>query len=87
MIWWISAVSLGISVASFLLFAISVLLPRRLAAGNFGAARAQADLEGWAKLAEAISKVIDSLSKAGPSTLTLTSSIVFMIISFLAAKG
>ena len=49
--------------------------------------RRQITVEGWAKLADAIAKVIDSLSKAGPSVLTLTGAIVFMIISFLSAKS
>ena len=85
MFWWIFWVSLVLSVLSFLLFALTII--RRPSAGDFGDAQAQGAVEGWAKFAEAIAKVIDSLSKAGPSALTLIGSITFMIISFLAAKA
>ena len=86
MIWWVSLMSLVLSVLSFVLFGMSVMFPKTREPGTLASANAQANVEGWAKLAEAIAKIIDSMSKAGPSTLTLTSSIVFMIISFLAAK-
>ena len=86
MIWWVSLVSLVISFSSFLLFGVTLLFPRTPRSGTVAEART-ANVEGWAKLAEAIAKVIDSLSKAGPSVLTLTSAIVFMVISFLAAKA
>jgi hypothetical protein len=86
MLLWVASASLVISILSFLLFAISILSPRASATGSFGQAKVQADVEGWAKLAESIAKIIDSLSKAGPSTLSLSSSIVFMVLSFLAAK-
>ena len=82
MIWWVSAVSLVLSVLSFLLFAINVLFPPPRDAASAKAA----NVEGWARLAEAIAKVIDSLNKAGPAVLTLVSAIVFMIIAFMGAK-
>jgi hypothetical protein len=87
MVWWVSCVSLVLSVLSFLLFAITILRARPATTGSFGDAKEHGALEGWAKVGEAAAKVIDSLSKAGPSALTLTSSIVFMIISFLAGKA
>lgn len=80
-------ISLILSILSFVLFGISVLFPRTPGAGNFGDAAPQGDLAGWAKIGEAIAKVIDSLSKAGPSTLTLVSSLAFMIIALVAAKS
>jgi len=86
MIAWISGVSLVISSLSFLLFGMTILFPRTPRSETVAEART-ANVEGWAKLAEAIAKVIDSLSKAGPSVLALTSAIVFMVISFLAAKA
>jgi hypothetical protein len=87
MLWYISATSLVFSVLAFLLFAVCIIA-RLLGvrAAGFGDAAAQGDAEGWAKLAEAVAKVIDSLNRAGPAVLTLTASLVFMIMSFLAAR-
>jgi hypothetical protein len=86
MIWWVSLASLVLSVLSFLLFGMSVMSPKTREPGAVAAPNVQIDVEGWAKIAEAVAKIIESMSKAGPSTLTLASSIVFMVISFLAAK-
>jgi hypothetical protein len=87
MLWWISITSLVISVLAFVLFAVCIIARLRgVQAAGFGDAKAQGDVEGWAKLAEAMAKVIDSLNRAGPAVLALTASIVFMIMSFLAAR-
>jgi len=86
MLLWVSSVSLGLSVVSFLLFAICVLFPRSPSATRLGDATAQAEPEGLAKAIEALSKLVDSFSKAGPPAVTLTASMVFMVISLIAAK-
>jgi hypothetical protein len=86
MLLWVSSVSLGLSVISFLLFAICILFPRSPSAPRFDA-RAQGQAEGLAKAVEALSKLVDSFSKAGPAALTLTASMVFMVISLIAAKA
>jgi hypothetical protein len=87
MLWWIGTTSLIFSVLAFLLFAVCIIARLRgVRAAGFGDAREQGEAEGWAKLAEAVAKVIDSLNHAGPAVLTLTASVVFMIISFLAAR-
>ena len=86
MLWWISVTSLVFSVLAFVLFVACIIA--RLRGGTatgFGDARPQGEVEGWAKLAEAVAKIIDSLNKAGPAVLTLTASVVFMIISYLAS--
>ena len=81
MLLWVSSVSLGLSVISFLMFAICILFPRSPSATRSGDAKAQAEAEGLAKAVEALSKLVDSLSKAGSPALTLTASMVFMVIS------
>jgi hypothetical protein len=42
--------------------------------------------EGWAKVGEAIAKIIDSLGKAGPAISALVASIAFMVIALMAAR-
>jgi hypothetical protein len=87
MLWWVSSVSLGMSIVSFLLFVIFMVFPKSTPA-PFGAGQQQAELEGLAKAVEALSKLVDSFSKAGPAALTLSGSMVFMVISLVAAiKG
>jgi hypothetical protein len=85
MLWWVSSVSLGLSVVSFL--AICILFPGTPSTTRFGDARAQGEDLGIAKAVEALSKLVDSFSKAGPAALTLTASLVFMVVSLIAAKG
>jgi hypothetical protein len=74
-------------VVSFLLFAICILFPGTPSTTRFGDARAQGEDLGIAKAVEALSKLVDSFSKAGPAALTLTASLVFMVVSLIAAKG
>jgi hypothetical protein len=80
-----------LSVVSCILFAISVLIGvfRRpgTAGGGLAGGRQEGAEEGWAKLAEAVAKLVDSLNKSGPTTLSIISSFVFMILSIIAAKG
>jgi hypothetical protein len=80
-----------LSVVSFILFAICVLvgLIRRpgTAAGGLAGGRQEGAEEGWAKLAEALAKLVDSLNKSGLTTLSIIASFVFMILSLIAAKG
>ncbi len=61
---WISVVALVLAVLSFVVFAITIILPpvKSLESKDTLQASAIVDLEGLAKL-------IDSLSKAGPSAL------------------
>lgn len=63
MLWWVSLASLTLSILSFLLFAIIILFPPTSVSGHFGEARAQGDLEAWAKVGKAVAKIIDSLVK------------------------
>jgi hypothetical protein len=86
MMYWISLVSLIISAISFLLFAFFLLRPPKKGDAAFGAAREQGEAEGLAKIGEALAKLVDSFGKAGPVALCLTSSIVFMVISLIAAR-
>ncbi len=86
MLHWVSVVSLVLSALSFLLF-VYFLLARRSETGSFGDAQQEGELDGIAKAAEALSKLVDSLSKAGPVALTLTSSMVFMVLSLVAARS
>jgi hypothetical protein len=86
--WW----CLILSIASFVLFAIGVLagfFSRRTAigAGGLAGARQEGAEEGWAKLAEALAKLVDSLNKSGPTTLTILASFGFMIMALIAAKS
>jgi hypothetical protein len=86
MLYWISLISLVISAISFLLFVVFILRPPKKGETSFGEARQQGEVEGLAKIAEAIAKLVDSFGKAGPLALCLTSSIVFMVISLIAAR-
>jgi hypothetical protein len=82
---WVSSVSLLISGASFVLFVIFLLTLKGGAA--FGSVKQQSEAEGLAKAVEAVEKLVGSFDKAGPVALCLTSSIVFMIISLIAARS
>jgi hypothetical protein len=43
-------------------------------------------IEGWAKLGEALAKIIDSLGKAGPTVSALVVSVAFLVLAYLAAR-
>jgi hypothetical protein len=90
MLYMISIGSFILSILSFILLAIIILLPllqpHARTAEGIALAQQQA-VEGWAKLAEALSKLIDSLNKSSPTVITFLSSMGFMIISLAAAKS
>jgi hypothetical protein len=67
MLWWVSLASLVLSVTSFLLFVVCILFPRTPSTTRFGDATAQGEDLGIAKAVEALSKLVDSFSKAGPA--------------------
>lgn len=82
---WVGWVSLGLAVASFVVFAITTLSHRPVAGGP-PAAHAGFDLSGWAKVGEAIAKIIDAVRQAGPSLSALLASIVFALIALYASQ-
>jgi hypothetical protein len=85
---YISAVSLAMSAISFCLFVYLILRrPAAKESGAFGDAVAQGEIEGLAKLAEALAKLVESVQKAGPVALCFVSSIVFVVVSLIAARG
>lgn len=69
------------------MFVLFLLRPPNRGETAFGAARQQNEAEGLAKIGEAVAKLVDSFGKAGPVALCLTSSMVFMIISLIAARS
>ncbi len=78
---WISIVALILSVASFVLFAITIIIAlKKELAKPIGAVQESA----LPNLGD-VAKVIDSLSKAGPSVLTLFAAIAFIWFSMDAA--
>jgi len=87
LLYWISLVSLLISAISFLLFVVFLLWPLKKGVTPFGDAQQQSEAEGLAKIGEALAKLVDSFGKAGPVALCLTASMVFMIISLIAARS
>jgi hypothetical protein len=83
----IAWVCLILSILSFLLFAYGILFPRTPAAARgLAAGRQEGAEEGWAKLAEALAKLVDSVNKSGPMALTFLASLAFMILALIAAK-
>lgn len=86
MLFWISLVCLVIAALSFLAF-LFFLFGTRAKAPPLNELREQSEMEGLAKVGEALAKLVDSLNKAGPATLTLTASMVFMVMALIAAKG
>ena len=76
-----------LSIVSFIFFAVGLLvgLFRRLPDGQprgLAGGRQQGAEEGWAKLAEALAKLVDSLNKLGPTTLAIIALTIFVEILF-----
>ncbi len=87
MLYYISLVALVISAVSFILFVYFLLRgpapppPAGLDAGVQHGAPGE-----FAKLAEALAKLVQSLQKAGPATLCLFSSLFFIVVALVAAR-
>ena len=92
-------VSVGLSVASFLVFVILAALGLRLREQQVTAKPAAADVllqagpsdiartaEALAKLAEGLGKFAESLAKAGPAIAALVASIVFLSLALTASS-
>lgn len=86
MLYWISATSLAMSVVAFVLFVRAILTAGNRSGTTLGDVRQEAALDSLAKLAEAVAKLVDSLTKSGPSVVTLMAAIVFIVISLIAAR-
>jgi hypothetical protein len=91
MTWTVASVSLDLSVLSFLFFVILTVLSLRKPKTPVGAKvdadlKLQAGLGDIAKLVEALAKLTDSLTKAGPAIASLVASIVFMVLAFAAPR-
>jgi hypothetical protein len=88
MTWTVASVSLVLSVLSFLFFVILTILslrkPKPAAAPAPADMKLQAGIADVAKLVEAMAKLTDSLTKAGPAIASLVASIIFMILAFAA---
>ncbi len=76
------------SVASFVLFVILLVQsmmgkrgPGGQTAGGIGAAQQQGALADIAKLVEALAKLTDSFSKAGPMVMALVAATLFFLIA------
>jgi hypothetical protein len=78
-------IALILSLLSFLIFVILALRRPKQAAGGGPVLHGGEELTAAAKLAESISKVIDSLAKAGPLTTSLVASVAFLLIAAYVA--
>jgi hypothetical protein len=76
------------SVVSFGLFVYFALLGRRAesAARGLGAALQQGALADMAALAEALAKLADSFSRAGPTVMALVASMFFFMAALVGAR-
>jgi len=87
MTWTVASVSLDLSVLSFLFFIILTILSLRKPKPPTAPApdmKLQAGVADVAKLIEAMAKLTESLTKAGPAIASLVASIIFMILAFAA---
>ena len=80
----ISTVSLVFSGACFIVWIVLVI--RSTFGNGFGDAEAHGEVKDAAELVGAFSKLIDKLNKARPHIVAFTGSIIFLIISLIAAR-
>ena len=85
MTWNVSSVSLDLSVLSFLFFVVLTVLSLKKVKPQAQPGtdmKLQAGLGDITKLVEALAKLTDSLTKAGPAIASLVASIIFMLLAF-----
>jgi len=95
MMHWVCVVSLSMAGITFALFVIAALvqlfrrpapLVRPTPGGGIGAGvQQQALIEDMAKLVEALGKLADSLTKAGPTVVAFTATLAFLLVAMAAA--
>lgn len=85
---WVSAVSLGFAVVSFVAFIWLLWKSRKQSPptrGGAGNIELQSAIADTAKLIEALAKLADSLQKAGPVVISLIATIFFLVVAALSA--
>jgi hypothetical protein len=86
MVWTVGSVSLDLSVASFILFVILTIRTLRKPKSGLKDMDLQAGLPDIAKLVDALAKLTDSFTKAGPAIASLVASIIFMLLAFASPR-